>query len=133
MTTTTTYEKMDPKVKKVWVAALRSGEYKQGRTQLCDANDRFCCLGVLIDACIDEEWVETTAGWDANDGSIRTGWGVPQYPGVIFPSIIKDGSLPERLKKEINLDIDAEDQLIELNDGQHWGFKRIATWIEKNL
>lgn len=28
------------------VKALRSGEYEQGRTQLVDEDDRFCCLGV---------------------------------------------------------------------------------------
>lgn len=30
-----------------WVAALRSGEYKQGVGQLRTATGTFCCLGVL--------------------------------------------------------------------------------------
>lgn len=30
-----------------WVAALRSGEYRQGAGQLRTAHDTFCCLGVL--------------------------------------------------------------------------------------
>jgi hypothetical protein len=34
-------------VKELWLKALRSGEYKQGRGQLRDANNNFCCLGVL--------------------------------------------------------------------------------------
>lgn len=38
--------KMNPKVKAKWVAALRSGEYKQGTGQLRYRNE-FCCLGVL--------------------------------------------------------------------------------------
>ena len=29
-----------------WVAALRSGEYKQGKGQLKDNGGRYCCLGV---------------------------------------------------------------------------------------
>jgi hypothetical protein len=33
------------KPQKEWVAALRSGKYKQGRKKLKDG-DRFCCLGV---------------------------------------------------------------------------------------
>ena len=37
---------MNPDVKAKWVAALRSGEYKQGRVYLHD-DDRYCCLGVL--------------------------------------------------------------------------------------
>jgi hypothetical protein len=30
-----------------WVAALRSGDYKQGRSLLRNSDDAFCCLGVL--------------------------------------------------------------------------------------
>lgn len=37
---------MNKKVKKMWIAALLSGDYKQGKNQLRDG-DRFCCLGVL--------------------------------------------------------------------------------------
>jgi hypothetical protein len=39
---------MNPQVQQAWVKALRSGEYKQGRTRL-RAGDKFCCLGVLCD------------------------------------------------------------------------------------
>lgn len=42
--------RMDPKVKQQWVAALRSGEYKQGQGLLHyhdGGDDRMCCLGVL--------------------------------------------------------------------------------------
>lgn len=38
--------KMNPEVKAKWVAALRSGEYKQGFHAL-RKQDSFCCLGVL--------------------------------------------------------------------------------------
>lgn len=42
---------MDTDVKKKWIAALRSGDYKQGKHYLENnftANgSRFCCLGVL--------------------------------------------------------------------------------------
>lgn len=30
-----------------WVAALRSGDYKQGKSFLRDSRNNFCCLGVL--------------------------------------------------------------------------------------
>ena len=39
--------KMNPKIKKLWLKALRSGDYKQGRGYLRRGNDTFCCLGVL--------------------------------------------------------------------------------------
>lgn len=31
---------------KEWIAALRSGKYKQGRLRLVDSYDTYCCLGV---------------------------------------------------------------------------------------
>lgn len=37
---------MKAEIKKLWVEALRSGEYKQTTGQLRD-NNSFCCLGVL--------------------------------------------------------------------------------------
>lgn len=39
---------MNERVKKLWIEALRSGEYQQaiGRLRI---DDRFCCLGVLCD------------------------------------------------------------------------------------
>lgn len=41
---------MNDNVKK-WVAALRSGEYKQGvrRLHTTNSEDKFCCLGVACD------------------------------------------------------------------------------------
>jgi len=41
--------KMNPEVKAKWVAALRSGEYKQGTDHLRTNAGCFCCLGVLVD------------------------------------------------------------------------------------
>jgi hypothetical protein len=38
---------MNPSVKKLWVDALRSGEYEQCTGILRDSFNRFCCLGVL--------------------------------------------------------------------------------------
>lgn len=39
--------RMNPEIKARWVAALRSGEYKQGTGALRNARDEFCCLGLL--------------------------------------------------------------------------------------
>ena len=33
-----------------WLAALRSGEYEQGKCGLRRLGDKFCCLGVYLDA-----------------------------------------------------------------------------------
>lgn len=39
---------MKPEIKDKWVAALRSGEYKQTSAAL-QTKEGFCCLGVLCD------------------------------------------------------------------------------------
>lgn len=38
---------MKKKIADQWVAALRSGDYKQGKNRLRNVRDEFCCLGVL--------------------------------------------------------------------------------------
>lgn len=40
---------MNPEVKKLWIDALRSGKYKQGKSELRASPDHYCCLGVLCD------------------------------------------------------------------------------------
>ena len=40
---------MKPEIKKLWVDALRSGDYIQGRGGLRGECNDFCCLGVLCD------------------------------------------------------------------------------------
>ena len=40
-------------VRKLWVEALRSGEYKQGKYNL-HKKDEFCCLGVLCELAVKE-------------------------------------------------------------------------------
>lgn len=44
---------MKPEIKKLWVDALRSGDYKQGQKVLHHTkNNSFCCLGVLCDLAV---------------------------------------------------------------------------------
>lgn len=45
--------KMNPEVKALWIEALLSGDYKQGKSWLKQVHDdgpaEYCCLGVLCD------------------------------------------------------------------------------------
>ena len=43
---------MKPEIQAEWVAALRSGEYKQGTGVLRSEANEFCCLGVLCDLAV---------------------------------------------------------------------------------
>lgn len=53
---------MKPEIKELWLNALPN--YKQGRECLRDANDKFCCLGVLCDLYVKEtgkaEWEDNS-------------------------------------------------------------------------
>lgn len=49
-------QRMNPEIKARWVAALRSGEYKQGRGDLRRESGEFCCLGVLCDLFDPDAW-----------------------------------------------------------------------------
>lgn len=55
---------MKKSVKKRWVKALRSGEYKQCRSGMHDG-EGFCCLGVLHDIEVDGHWQAHGAWWEA--------------------------------------------------------------------
>lgn len=46
---------MNQEIKEKWVAALCSGDYKQGQGRLRD-DDGFCCLGVLCNIIDPDSW-----------------------------------------------------------------------------
>lgn len=70
---------MNKRVKKLWIADLRSGEIEQAQHRLRDSDDGRCCLGVLCDVFKretgkgawrhdkDGDWVFAVAG--QRDGS----------------------------------------------------------------
>lgn len=38
---------MNPKIKQLWLAALRSGKYRQANGKLRNSSGAMCCIGVL--------------------------------------------------------------------------------------
>jgi hypothetical protein len=102
---------MDKELKTKWVKALRSGRYKQGRTQLHNPkNNTYCCLGVLADV----------AGYVPNKVKRR---------GEEYLSKTKE--------EEFGLDYDMQVKLGQMNDGSFgapaYDFKQIAAFIQKEL
>jgi len=63
--------RMNPEIKKKWVTALRSGEYKQAKNALYVKDEGMCCLGVLCDIAQKEgaasEWQEIVADINFNE------------------------------------------------------------------
>lgn len=79
---------MDPKIKAMWVEALRSGEYQQcdGRLRMeSEDGEKFCCLGVLTDLY-----------FKANpDDPERSNW--DNFAFVIEPSLKHGYERPDRV------------------------------------
>lgn len=102
---------MNAELKSKWVAALRSGEFKQGRERLQrkqDGETLYCCLGVLCHV----------AGV-----SLRgSGWGTELSPSQL---------------KRVGLTDSDQTYLTNVNDGGGYrdshSFDQIADWIEANL
>lgn len=70
---------MNPEVKAEWVAALRSGDYEQGKSWLrkagVDSVQRYCCLGVLCDLSANKgegEWIAGNRFLFAGDEEISS-------------------------------------------------------------
>lgn len=106
---------MTPDLKEQWVAALRSGEYKQGPGWL-RRGDKFCCLGVLCDLVAPEDW--TLTGGDEWVGTFVNG-GETQ-------------TLPEPILNKADLDGFDTRQLVQMNDDGS-SFRHIADYIEREL
>jgi hypothetical protein len=127
---------MKPEIKQRWVAALRSGKYKQGRKQLRFMDDNsFCCLGVLTDLAV-------------QDGVCR--WGARFSPPSDTPQAGNDTAPPIFTNGALDMDVQKwsgcrtaspwlgsknplqppERNLIVLNDHLEYTFEQIADLIE---
>lgn len=98
---------------KKWVAALKSGEYKQDTGQLCSDNG-YCCLGVLCDIYDKED--DQPIDWEGGD------YYLPQDLQDIIGLKDEDG--------KVILE-DETTSLVELND-EYRSFEFIAEVIENN-
>jgi hypothetical protein len=61
---------MKPDLKEKWLAALRSGDYRQAKTALRTDENEFCCLGVLCDVFDQKQWSRDEESF--GDWSFRT-------------------------------------------------------------
>lgn len=113
--------KMNPEYKAMWVAALRSGEYKQSTCSLQDENG-FCCLGVMSDIVKDEicaEWNNFEYVWKDEKTNEWTNE-MSELPSVVQELIRFPSSKYEQI-------------LINMNDSEDKTFSEIADYIEENL
>ena len=124
---------MDEQVKAKWVAALRSGEYKQAQRVL-KTDTGYCCLGVLCELYRQEHPEASWQKSEVSDGRYKfhTGsgrhetdwpestiltWGVAAWAGLNETSPSTRGGV----------------SLTHLNDRAQKSFREIADVIEKGL
>jgi hypothetical protein len=117
-------EKLPEDFKAKWIAALRSGEYKQGTDSLCSQAGKdklYCCLGVGYRVATGEDPTDTSSGYiDDELERIAHERGVPK--GIVGNS--SDNKIVRTLSR--------------MNDGMppftpQQSFSKIADYIEKNL
>jgi len=118
---------MNSKIKKLWLKALRSGKYKQGRGQLKTHENKFCCLGVLCDI----HSKQTKRKWDDINYYLNQDYILPH-------TVIKWAGLDNNnpMVKDRNA---KQYCLSAFNDGSESEginkrtFEQIANYIEKSL
>lgn len=117
---------MDPVVRALWVAALRSDQYPQG-VGFLRKDDLYCPLGVLTDLAVHLEVVK----WERVDGT----WFIPPHSGgnSITPPIYDwAGFTGMHLSEVLPLMYDGERHPIwRLNDWFKLPFTTIADLIEE--
>ncbi len=129
---------MNADVKKAWLEALRSGEYKQAQGTL-RREDSYCCLGVLCDV-YRKSGINNDANWRRNESTLTYNFTAGLTGGVAFvpPTPVIDWA-------EMNYDdpdVDYQDPvsgfprtiaLTSCNDDLKLSFNQIADLIEKQL
>jgi len=104
---------MQPEVKARWVAALRSGKYRQGKMALRQETGKYCCLGVLYEQ----------AGGE---------WGRSSFCGDVATITYDFALLPEAFLQRVSLTDGQQHTLSKMNDDGAT-FAEIADYIEANL
>jgi hypothetical protein len=109
---------MDTKLKAEWIAALRSGKYKQGRLFLRDSEDNYCCLGVLCEVA-GEVAIANAANSVGIDGANSAYCYRDTY-----------GTLSSTMLREVGMSANLMSKLIDMNDVERCSFDTIADYIE---
>ena len=129
---------MNQRIKKLWIKALRSGDYNQGENFLnivkSDGTETHCCLGVLCELASIEGIVTRRMHINhASFGHRKNKYSVEDCEHEI-----------EFLPKEVMdwAELDSEDPFVEFNNEQstlanlndtNQSFKKIADVIEEQL
>jgi hypothetical protein len=133
-----TNEKRDvrlPKIfKKKWVAALKSGKYKQGTGRLVTSSikdncyeEKFCCIGVACRISHPRFKSNATAiSKRSYKGRIRD----LKIPKLLIGDYINYNFNNDRSNDDYNPIVE---KLVIFNESLKYSFIQIADWVEENL
>lgn len=121
-----TFNEMQTDIINTWLADLRSGNFKQGKSFL-KRGDEYCCLGVLaeraskrsdfpLDFAPASRYKDTSACRNRHD-----------------PEDFSEGLIPDSLWKRLGFDARFRAQLVNINDGGTGTFPEIADIIEAHV
>lgn len=116
---------MNPEVKQMWLDALRSGEYKQGRGVLRTPDDEYCCLGVLCDL---HSKVTREADWENDEG-----WNYIQFDEEAPFAVMEWAGLDAQDPKVLGNPISTYNDGWESRKIEPHSFEQIADLIEEAL
>lgn len=130
-------DRMDPAVKAKWVAALRSGAYKQGKNFLRQRKPHqraeYCCLGVLCEIAAGEGVISSAKrNLDAMEFNAYS-YGPESYSLVPPPEVTRWARLPNGVPNPSVPYKDAKRSMSFLNDREGLDFNQIADIIEEQL
>lgn len=108
---------MKKEIADLWVKALRSGEFQQGKESLCH-DGAYCCLGVLCELASKEGVVRRE---ELGDGVVQFGGG-GDFPGR---EVVRWADLDSPTGR-----LNGHKALFALNDDEGWTFAEIADHIE---
>jgi hypothetical protein len=110
---------MIKKMKARWVAALRSGDYKQAPSSLRNRGG-YCCLGVFCDLHDSSQWRRMSlTTYSLYEYNIDDGHPTRAYP-------------PPSVRRKYRLTVKAQAKLADMND-MGKSFNEIADYIENEL
>lgn len=129
---------MNPDIKKLWVDALRSGNYVQGKSCLRKPSRtdskviEHCCLGVLCDLYVKQDTVNGSY-WDNSPRDYFVLNEAGQETSAYLPSSVMEWAGLELHNPRVKFKGDHETTLTNLNDNRDHSFKQIADAIEDSL